>query len=134
MLDNHYIVRQDCKASTERSMLVFRQAHTASVHRLHTEASHLPGVFLTLAVLACQASMQPRNWCIAAGGPQPGARQPKVADLEVAGRVEQQVAGLQVAVQHVGCVHVLQPPQYLQSTGAPLGTPVGLPQVCTAAM
>ena len=34
------------------------------------------------------------------------ARQPEVADLEVARGVQQQVARLQVAVQHVGRVDV----------------------------
>ena len=40
-------------------------------------------------------------------------RQPEVADLEVAGGVEQQVAGLQISVENVSGVDVLQPPQYL---------------------
>ena len=39
--------------------------------------------------------------------------QTKVTDLEVAGRVEQEVAGLQVPVEDVGGVDVLQSPQYL---------------------
>jgi len=41
------------------------------------------------------------------------ARQPKVADLEVAVGVQEQVGRLQVAVQHVRAVHVLQAPQQL---------------------
>lgn len=44
----------------------------------------------------------------------PGPRQAEVTDLEVAVGVEQQVGGLQVAVQHVGGVDVLQAPQQLQ--------------------
>lgn len=43
---------------------------------------------------------------VALGG---GARQPEVADLEVAVGVQQQVAGLEVAVDHVGGVDVLEP-------------------------
>ena len=46
----------------------------------------------------------------------PRARQPKVADLEVAGGVQEQVARLQVAVQDIGRVHVLQPAQDLHSS------------------
>ena len=46
----------------------------------------------------------------------PGPGEPKVTNFEVAGGVEQQVAGLQVTVQHIGCVHILEPPQYLHST------------------
>lgn len=44
----------------------------------------------------------------------PGPRQPKVADFEVARGIQQQVAGLEVTVQHVGCVHILETPKYLQ--------------------
>ena len=43
---------------------------------------------------------------VALGG---GARQPEVADLEVAVGVQQQVAGLEVPVDHVGGVDVLEP-------------------------
>ena len=42
-----------------------------------------------------------------------GAREAKVADLEVAARVEQQVGRLEVAVQHVGRVDVLEAAQEL---------------------
>ena len=48
----------------------------------------------------------------------PGPCQAEVAYPQVARRVEQQVAGLQVAMQHVCCVHVLQAPQNLHA-----GTP-----------
>lgn len=41
------------------------------------------------------------------------ARQPEVADLEVAVGVQQQVAGLQVPVDYVRRVDVLEPAQYL---------------------
>lgn len=41
------------------------------------------------------------------------SRQAKVADLEVAGGVQQKVRRLQVAVQHVGRVDVLEAAQYL---------------------
>lgn len=43
----------------------------------------------------------------------PSACQAKVTDLEVTVGVDQQVAGLEVSVQHVGTVHVLQPTQHL---------------------
>lgn len=45
----------------------------------------------------------------------PGPGQAKVADLEVARGVEQQVARLEVAVQHVCGVHVLEAPQHLRA-------------------
>mmetsp|Transcript_33334 Transcript_33334/g.99266 ORF Transcript_33334/g.99266 Transcript_33334/m.99266 type:complete len:427 (-) Transcript_33334:1908-3188(-) len=41
------------------------------------------------------------------------ACKPKITDLEVARCIEQQVAWLQIAVQHVGTVHVLQATQHL---------------------
>eukprot|EP00955_Chlamydomonas_euryale_P090845 364577-Chlamydomonas_euryale.AAC.11 len=45
----------------------------------------------------------------------PCACKPKITDLEVARCIEQQVAWLQIAVQHVGTVHVLQATQHLHT-------------------
>jgi hypothetical protein len=44
----------------------------------------------------------------------PCTRQPKVTNLEGTVRVDQQVAGLEVPMQHVGAVHILEPTQHLQ--------------------
>jgi hypothetical protein len=38
----------------------------------------------------------------------PGPGQPKVTDFEVTRGVEEEIAGLEVTVQHVGCVHILE--------------------------
>jgi hypothetical protein len=77
--------------------------HGAAMHcrgaGLMPTSSRLP---LPTAIFACNAHP-------------PGACQPKVADLEVAGGVEQQVGGLEVAVQHRGRVQVLETPQQLRS-------------------
>lgn len=40
-------------------------------------------------------------------------RQTEVADFKVTGGIQQQIARLQVSVQHVRRVYILQPPQYL---------------------
>ena len=45
----------------------------------------------------------------------PGPGQPEVTDFEVARGIEEQVAGLEVTVQDVGCVHVLEAPQHLSA-------------------
>lgn len=70
-----------------------------------------PVTWLSTICGACPSPRQP--WSALVQRP-PGARQAEVADLEVAGRVEQQVAGLEVAVQHVGRVHKLEAAQHLR--------------------
>ena len=45
----------------------------------------------------------------------PGASEAEVANLELAGRGQQQVGRFEVPVQHICGVHVLQAPQHLRS-------------------
>ena len=54
------------------------------------------------------------------------AGQSKIADLELAVGVDQQVAGLQVAVQHIGRVDVLQAAQDLVDEGLEMSVGKGL--------
>ena len=54
------------------------------------------------------------------------AGQSKIADLELAVGVDQQVAGLEVAVQHIGRVDVLQAAQDLVDEGLEVGVGEGL--------
>ena len=54
------------------------------------------------------------------------AGQSKIADLELAVGVDQQIAGLQVAVQHIGRVDVLQAAQNLVDEGLEVGVGEGL--------
>ena len=70
-----------------------------------------------LAQAAAQLGMRPSLRQQQGLSPCPG--QPKVADFEGAGGIDQQVGGLQVAVDHVGAVDVLQPTQHLQRDRPP---------------
>ena len=55
------------------------------------------------------------------------SREAKVADLELAIRIDQQVARLEIAVQHVGRVDVLESAQDLVDEGLEVGVGEGLP-------
>lgn len=84
-----------------------RTADTATVQDLPAALT-----LLLQAVLHCFCSTHCSATTACCSTPCP--RQPKVADFEVARCVQQQVAGLEVTVQDVGCVHVLETPQHLQ--------------------
>ena len=49
------------------------------------------------------------------------SRQAEIGNLQLAVRVDEQVAGLQVTVQHVGAVDVFQPAQDLVDEGLEVG-------------
>ena len=54
------------------------------------------------------------------------SRKTKIADLELAVGVDEQVAGLEVAVQHIGRVYVLQSAEDLVDEGLEVGVGQGL--------
>jgi hypothetical protein len=90
----------------------------AAVDELHEDAADGPDVDGRRVVGGVEQQLgravPPRHHVlrhhVAVGG---RARQPEVADLEVAVGAEQQVAGLEVAVDHAGGVDVLEPAQDL---------------------
>ena len=75
---------------------------------LREDAPHGPHVNRTRVLVARQqklrSSVPPRHHILRHELPlvTPRPRQPEIADLQVTARVQQQVAGFQIAVQHVG--------------------------------
>ena len=98
-------------------MTVWQQARHSSAAGLASQTSCLTHGTAE-AELPQQSSPDPvtsGQWMQQCSLPSPGPGEPKVADLQVAVCVQQQVAGLEVAVEHARRVHILEAAQHLQS-------------------